>query len=332
MASFLSVTASATEAKPITDPHYDYHLNISYSIDTLRAERSAQLEPLQNELTMLRASAKEMYEERATFTQATQAEYTALINEVNVLNSQIQEIEDEYFEKVADFLHSQGFVDVDSNVVDDAASGDIHLSATDAGYMQTTSSVSYNSSTGEFYYFVEYDYNQQNILGAYVGLDDTWGDYDLVSMQHKENDEWFWNNIIVSADLGIGFSGTTLAGKADKYQILSNGLAGARAVSNRNDFWNGCIFNIKDAEVCAHQSHSSEIRYVTLEGWLEPGGSATTCQVKSEYEHNYEEWVWSSVAIGATLLDDENFTMDVTYESSSGVWNRSAGSKRCTIP
>lgn len=330
--SFMSVSASATTTKPITDPHYDYHLSISYSIDALRAERSAQLEPLQKELTTLRSDAKELYDNRAAFSQASQVEYTNLINEINTLNTQIQAIEDKYFEDVALFLHSQGFVDVDSDADEAETSEGFHLSATDAGYMQTSSNVTYNSTTGEFYYFVEYDYNQQSLFGAYVGLNDIWGDYDLVSMQHKENDDWFWNNIIVSADLGIGFAGTTLAGKADKYQILSNGLAGARAVSNRNDFWNGCIFNIKDDEVSAHQSHSSEIRYVTLEGWLEPGGSQRTCLVKSEYEHNYAEWVLSSVAIGATLLNDESFSMDVTYELSSGAWPRSAGSKRCTIP
>ena len=330
--SFSTVTASAVESNPISDPYYEYHLNISYSIDSLRAERSAQLEPLQNELTSLRTDAKELYEERANFTQDTQMTYTNLVNQIDMINTKIQQVEDKYFNNVASYLYSQGFVEIDSDIDESVTNDGFHLSATDAGYMQTTSNVTYNTTTGEFYYFVEYDYNEQSLFGAYVGLNDMWGDYDLVSMQHKENNDWFWNNIIVSADLGIGFSGTTLAGKADKYQILSNGLAGARAVSNRNDFWNGCIFNIKDAEVTAHQSHSSEIRYVTLEGWLEPGGSQTTCQVKSEYEHNYAEWVWSSVAIGATLLDDENFTMDVTYELSSGAWNRSAGSKRCTIP
>ena len=174
-------------------------------------------------------------------------------------------------------------------IIDDAEynefSDDIHVSATDAGYMQTTSSVSYDSKTKEFYYFVEYDYNEKRALG-YYGLDDSWGDYDLVSMQHKENTDWYWNNIIVTANLAHGFTGNSLAGKADKYQILDKGLFNASAVSNREDLWNGCIFNIKDDDVSGPQQYSGHIRYITLEGWLKPTGSDKSTQVKSEYEHN----------------------------------------------
>lgn len=332
MSYFLFATASAAEIKPSTDPYYDFHLNISYTVDALRADRSAQIEPLQSELLRLYSNAKELYEERMTFSLTSQKEYTILVNEIKMLNAKIQEIHNEYFDNVKAFLHSQGFIDVESDAVSTEIFESFHLSATDAGYMQTNSFVQYHPELGEFYYFVEYDYNQQNLFGAYVGLNDSMGDYDLVSMQHKENDDWSWNNIIVSADLGIGFAGTTLAGKADKYRIIDNGLAGARAVSNRNDFWNGCIFNIKDDEVSAHQTHSSEIRYVTLEGWLQPDGSQKTCLVKSEYEHNYKKAIWDSVSIGSALLDDLNFSMNVTYTAYSGSWSRSAGSRVCVLP
>lgn len=85
-------------------------------------------------------------------------------------------------------------------------------------------------------------------------------------------------------------------------------------------------------EVTAPQGFSSHIRYVTVEGWLKPVGTAKTTQVKSEYEHNYKEMIWDGVTVGATDLDDPSFSLEVSYTNSSGSWRRSAGSRYCTLP
>lgn len=173
------------------------------------------------------------------------------------------------------------------------------------------------------------------MFGEYVGLNDSWGDYDLVSMQHKDNADWHWNNIIVTANLAVGNRTSSIAGKADKYGILDNGVSNACAVSNRNDFWNGCVFNIKDANVkvvTGQSSTTTEVKTVTLEGWLAPTGSNKTANVKSEYEHNYEKNVFSKVEINGVSLDNDSFSMNVTYEKFSGSWQRSSGSRLCTIP
>lgn len=331
--SFCTISTFAEEGQ--RDPFYEYHLLISYKVDELREQRNDQIELLQNEMQNYRNESMQLYDESSsTYSQKDQIAYEALIESIALVEEKITAVDEQYYKSIEEYLTSLGM-----KVIDDFSSScdvsDIHLSATDAGYMQTTSGVLYSYVTNEFYYHVEYDY-AGTFLGAYTGLNDLWGDYDLVSMQHKDNNDWYWNNIIVTANYADGFYGNenaTLAGKADKYQILEgNMLGGASAVSNREDFWNGCIFNVRDDQMNAQFDYSSEIRYVTLEGWLKPVGNSTETQVKSEYEHNYKTWVLASVAIGSTELNDDNFSLDVTYTKSSGSWRRSAGSRVCNIP
>lgn len=333
--SLFAFSASAQEVpaeKNDTDPYYEYHLKISSDLDSMRETRNEQIAVHQKQIEEFRNYSMELYNEfLESLSMESQSTYNDIVDSISVLEGKIKNIQDEYFNDVYAYLQENGMEIVD-NSNESTVSEDIHLSATDAGKMQTTSSVSYNSTTGEFYYFVEYDYYGQNWISTYVGLNDMWGDYDLVSMQHKENTDWYWNNIIVTANLAYGFYGNSLVGKADKYQILDTGFFNTSSVSNREDFWNGCIFNIKDDEVSGPQSFSSNIRYVTVEGWLKPTGSAKTTLVKSEYEHNYKEWIWNGVTVGATDLDDPSFSLEVSYTKSSGSWRRSAGSRNCTLP
>lgn len=333
--SLLVFSASAEEAfaeKNDTDPYYEYHLEISRDLDSMRETRNEQIAVHQKQIEEFRNSSMELYNEFLnTLSVERQTTYSDIVDSISDLEGKIKNIQDKYFSDVYEYLQDNGMEIVD-NSNELAVSQDIHLSATDAGKMQTTSSVFYNSATGEFYYLVEYDYYEQNLLGAYVGLNDIWGDYDLVSMQHKENTDWHWNNIVVTANLSNGYYGDSLVGKADKYQILDTGLFNASSVSNREDFWNGCIFNIKDDEISGPPNFRAHIRYVTVEGWLRPAGSAKTTLVKSEYEHNYKEWIWNGVTVGATDLDDPSFSLEVSYTKSSGSWRRSAGSRSCTLP
>ncbi len=331
--AFSSICTFAEEAE--TDPYYEYHLQISYKIDELREQRNNQIEPLHDQIKNYRNESMQLYNENSsTYSQMDQIVYDKLIDSITELEEKITAIEKQYYEDVEEYLISVGM-----QIVDEFSSSyentDIHLSATDVGYMQTNSSTLYSNSTDEFFYFVEYDYAQTS-LGSYLGLNDLWGDYDLVSMQHKENSDWYWDNIIVTANYAQGFYGNpdaTLAGKADKYQILENNVSGVSAVSNREDFWNGCIFNVSDKQIKnTALSYSSEIRYVTLEGWLKPTGDSTVTHVKSEYEHNYQTWVLASVVLGSTNLNDDEFSLEITYVKSSGAWRRSAGSRICAIP
>lgn len=331
--AFFTFSVSAQEISE--DPYFDYHLQISKDIDQLREVRNAKINMLQEEISSCCEQASNLYKDRVSYSDCSQIKYNDLVQQIESLDADMLETRQDFYDSINQYLNSLGFIAVNDENTQDVINKDIHLSATDAGKMQTNSSVYYNSSTNEFYYYVEYDYTGKNLFGEYVGLNDSWGDYDLVSMQHKDNADWHWNNIIVTANLAVGNRTSSIAGKADKYGILDNGVSNACAVSNRNDFWNGCVFNIKDANVkvvTGQSSTTTEVKTVTLEGWLAPTGSNKTANVKSEYEHNYEKNVFSKVEINGVSLDNDSFSMNVTYEKFSGSWQRSSGSRLCTIP
>lgn len=321
---------SASAATVSKDPNFDFHMQISTHIDELRNIRDAKIEPLQKQIEDYQQEAMSLFEEKSQYSVTAQNTYDIIVNNIAENEVKIDAIKNEYFNNIKNYLSSMGFDEVEETNLIETEDKTIHTSATDVGKMQSTSSVTYNKTKNEFYYLVEYDYNAKNILGSYLGLNDAWGTYDLVSMQHRDERNWSWNNIIVTANLAYGFYGNSLVGKADKYEILDTGLAGTSAVSNREDFWNGCVFNVKDTEVSGPQNFSSEIRYVTVEGWLKPSGTVKSTAVKSEYEHNYKTKT-ATVSVDASTLDNGTFGMKVEYSSTIGTWRRSAGSKTCTI-
>lgn len=320
----------STSAESInTDPNYDFHLQISKHIDELRELRNKKIAPIQEKLESFQKQSLELYKSKSEYTENMQETYNTISENIAIQEKAISDIKMEYFNDIDEYLMNMGFDIIDETQQIDYFDKLIHTSATDAGKMQTTSKVSYNASKKEFYYFVEYDYTGKNLFGAYVGLNDEWGTYDLVSMQHRDEKNWYWNNIIVTANLPKDLYGNSLVGKADKYKIIDKGIGGTSAVSNREDLWNGCIFNIKDAEVKTPY-FNSEIRFVTLEGWLRVSGSTKTTQVKSEYEHNYKTDT-KSVSINASTLNNGTFGMTVNYSATIGKWRRSAGSRTCTV-
>ena len=48
--SLFSFTISAQEVNQQTDPHYDYHLEISSTVDAFREQRNSKIEPHQKEI------------------------------------------------------------------------------------------------------------------------------------------------------------------------------------------------------------------------------------------------------------------------------------------
>ncbi len=323
-------TFSVSAESENKDPNFDFHMMISTHIDELRDIRDAKIQPLQKQIDEYQCQAKSLVETKDQYTSALQEKYDIVVANITENESAIDKAKREYFDNINNYLSEMGFSNPEEINNDGQLEKVIHTSGTDAGKMQTTSSVRYNKSKNEFYYFVEYDYNAKNLLGAYLGLNDQWGTYDLVSMQHRDQRNWSWNNIYVTANLAYGYNGNSLVGKADKYKILDKGFTGTSAVSNREDFWNGCIFNVKDTAVNGPKNFSSEIRYVTIEGWLKPSGTAKSTAVKSEYEHNYKTKD-ASVSINASTLNNGTFGMEVKYSKTIGKWRRSAGSRTCTI-
>lgn len=317
------------------DPYYDFHMQVSSAIEEMRFERNKKIQAVEDQMDNLKSSATDLLNERATYSVEKESTYKNITNQLSQLNSKVEEIKKEYSTSLENYLKNIGFVLIDDNIgFENTDQKIVHTSAsTNANYMQTTSTLTYYPATKEFYYYVEYDYNQQNLFGAYLGLSDSAGDVDLVSMQHKESTDWYWNNIIVSAEFADTTMGNGFAGKADKYGIISNCFVpdSPSRVSNRIDFWNGCVFNVDDT-ACKYYEYNSEIRYVTLEGWLQSSGTATSSAVKSEYEHNYKKWVLDKVAVSGVNLNDASFSMEVSYSKLSGVWQRSAGSRVCTLP
>lgn len=251
-----------------------------------------------------------------------QAQYDVIVSQIDSFENKKMQVKNQMYSEVDQTLKDLGFVKASTEIQSDEIDENIALQETEPGYMQTKSDAYYYSQTKEFYYWVDYDYTETNIFGVKSGLDDIWGDYDLVSMQHKDDNGWNWNNITVDAYMVYRNS---LAGSADKYHIISG-----TAVSNRDDFWNGCIFNVKD------ENPSPDINFcivkISLNGWLQTRGSSRSTQVKSEYEHNYKAWVFSSVQIESTGLNQSEFKMNVTYSKESKIWRRSAGSRVVQIP
>ena len=320
------------------DPYYDFHMQISSTIEEMRFERNKKIQAVEDQMDNLKTFATDLLNERATYSVEKENTYKNITKKLSQLNSEVQEIKKEYSTSLEYYLENIGFVLIDDNIdFEHTDKKIVHTSAsTNANYMQTTSTLTYFPTTKDFYYYVEYDYNQKNLFGAYIGLSDSAGDYDLVSMQHKETMDWYWNNIIVTAEFANAWdaTGSASAGKADKYRIINNCNVpnSPSRVSNRNDFWNGCVFNVDDTAIKYSDGYDSEIRYVTLEGWLQSSGTATSSAVKSEYEHNYQKWVFSSVTVSGVNLNDSSFSMEVSYSKSSGVWQRSAGSRVCILP
>ena len=318
------------------DPYEAFHNEISDMVASIREIGDSNIELIENQIYELNTESVFLLEQNLNINsiESTQMRYNDILSEINELEEEIVAIKKETDQEIASKLKEKGFIfctsretESDSDIVNT-----MRLQGCDAGNMQTSSYVHYYPATKEFYYYVCYDYNAKNSLGAYVGLDDSWGDYDLVSMQLKDDNGWYWNNIRVTAKLAYGFYNNNIAGIADKYSIIDSGLSGTSHVSNRNDFWNGCIFNVKDSHISMPQSFSSEIRYVYVEGWLKTAGTSRSSQVKSEYEHNYEDWELGDVKISGTGLDYTNYKMEVSYSHQEGRWSRSAGSLVVTIP
>ena len=229
------------------------------------------------------------------------------------LDQKMQIVQTNYEDEMKEMLESYGAV----WIKDDSPA----LFSSDAGQMQTDSNVAYFSNTKEFCYIAAFY--------ATTFLNDMWGDYDLVSMEMKDENGWSWNKISVTAyfnNYTMSDSTMTEMGEANQYHIVSGTL-----VSARTDFWIGCIFNVRDQPTGnAILGNTYGLSDLLLIGWLQTRGSSRVNYVRADFEHNYKWIVFSSVSVSGA--DIKNFNLNVTYSKESMRWSRTAGSKRVEIP
>lgn len=187
------------------------------------------------------------------------------------------------------------------------------------GDWQTESYIFYWPETKEFSYWAWF-YSSTPIL-------DMWGDYDLLSMEMKNDNGWYWNNIKAAAmfnDKNMNPDNAFEVGAADKHGIVSGNRVSARA-----DFWNGCIFNIQDQTIQG-MVFLNGLSWLLMQGWLQTRGSSRTNYVKADFEHNYRRHIFDAVVVSGSSITD--FNLNVTYSNQGGSWFRTSGSKIVEIP
>lgn len=231
---------------------------------------------------------------------------------VQPLEREMQMIQQDYKSEMKEMLESYGAVWLE----DDSPS-----LLSDAGQVQTDSNVAYMSTTKEFCYIAAFY--------ATTFLNDMWGDYDLVSMEMKDDNGWNWNKISVTAyfnNYTMSDSTMTEMGEDNQYHIISG-----THVSARTDFWNGCIFNVRDQTTGnAILGNTYGLSDLLLIGWLQTRGTSRVNYVRADFEHNFKRFIVSSVSVSGA--DIKNFNLNVTYSRESMRWTRTAGSKRAEIP
>lgn len=187
------------------------------------------------------------------------------------------------------------------------------------GDWQTESYIFYWPETKEFSYWAWF-YSSTPIL-------DMWGDYDLLSMEMKNENGWYWNNIKASAmfnDKNMNSDNFFEVGAADKHGIISGNRVSARA-----DFWNGCIFNIQDQTIQG-MMFLNGLSWMLMQGWLQTRGSSRANYVKADFEHNYKRHIFDAVAVSGSSITD--FNLSVSYSNQGGSWFRTTGSRLVEIP
>lgn len=230
-----------------------------------------------------------------------------------LLDQEIQAIQQDYKDEMRQMLESYGAVYIDNQ-------GTVELRYNPGNVQTHSDDAAYFQNTKEFCYIIAFECVPPI-------LDDMWGDYDLISMEMKNNNGWSWNNISTTVwvnDLADTGSGMTCLGDADKYHVISGNYASARS-----DFWNGCIFNVKDknGQLFAVRVGLSDILMV---GWLQTRGNSRSNQVKADFEHNYKKNVFNFFSItGASIKD---FNLQVSYSAEINRWSRTTGSRWVEIP
>lgn len=281
------------------DPYEAFHREIDAKIKEIYCRYSA-------EKASIRA-------ERDNKIAAKGAMANDMQNDIALLGQKMQAVQRDYQNELKAMLESYGAV-----WLEDASPA---LLSSDAGQMQTESNISYFSNTKEFFYIAAFS--------ATPFLNDMWGDYDLASMEMKDDNGWNWNTIDVTAFYNnhtMSDSTRIEMGQANQYHIYSG-----THVSARTDFWNGCIFNIKDQTTgSAILGNAYGLSDILLIGWLQTRGASRVNYVRADFEHNFKRFVVSSVSVSGA--DIKNFNLNVTYSKESMRWTRTAGSRRAEIP
>lgn len=326
---------SASAEVENTDPYAEYHKMVDDMVSAIVENYENQSNRLETQINEIKEECSIMLQENnaarsanlSVLEQADALLYQEKLLEIEALETDQEELEEEKQDAIWNQLAGLGFVngatDGEKFITETGEQIPLQpqLQALEAGQMQTSSSVMYQPQYKEFYYYVEYRGD----------LADWWKDYDLVSVQHKDDNGWYWNAVTVKG-YEVTTNGTNTLLEtihcATKYSITE----GSR-ISAREDFWNGTIFNVNDrTSQNMGTNYLSYLNKVTVQGWLHVNGEIRSTMVKSDFEHNYQTLLVRGGNITSSILDPVSFAMSVSYETETLRWLRTAGSRYITIP
>lgn len=319
-----------------TDPNKDFHSEIDEILESKTSDISNSILRIDNQIESATQEYQKTLIESYDIDKYNLNPYNNFLKGTTELNNDIQKTQDylseinqlivakneyilEKLELVKKELENLDFINVeinyDANSSDEAVDSISLLAAPTS--LKVSSVIAYYPSTKEFYYYVEY----------VIDLTDDWDTYDFVSMQLKDENGWYWNDIIVTTfRRDYGFD--VMSGKASKYGVISGNDVYCRA-----DFWSGNVFAIRDGYRPTMFGTQSYINKIIVQGWLQVTGSSTSNQVKSDFEHNYKYILpIFGAEVTSVNLDKPTFKMSISYKNEQQHWAATAGSWAISIP
>lgn len=299
MLSSSNVWALQKSQIKLNDPYAEFHSKINKIVEEIYFVNFLKVQEIQQKIAMVSAEAS----------LSTGTDNSHMLE----LSKKLNEIEKERYLNLEKALTSYGAVPVSKETLPSVQPKSI------PGDWQTGSDIFYWPETKEFSFYAWFMGNTPIL--------DMWGDYDLLSMEMKNDNGWIWNNIAAMAVFNDKNMNPDLAfdvGEADKYHVVSG-----NHVSARSDFWNGCIFNIQDKTIQG-MMFLNGLTFMMMEGWLQVCGNSRVNYVKADFEHNYKRHIFDIVAISGSNITD--FNLNVSYSNEGGSWFRTSGSRVAEIP
>ena len=265
-----------------------------------------------------------------------ESQYNLVLTSIENCNNNIENLRDDMYEEIDRSLKERGYVNGSSDpeaIKRDniEVNNSLSLEACDAALLEIPSTgVYYHVATKDFYYWCDYDYVGKNSFGVYTGLNDMWAVYDLVSVQHKDDNGWTWRNQRASCYFNNGMrAGVTNGDTVIEHTELNT----TSHISHRDSFWNGDIYNLKDDSLFIGQTGDEyHIKEISVSGYLLPKGTSKSTMLKSDFSHNYETWILENVGISSALLDEKSFSLSVTYTKEKRAWQRGTAAREAVIP
>lgn len=277
------------------DPYAEFHEEIGKTVKEIYISSFLKLQTVQQDLASI-----------------STARTISSSNLKVELENRLQNIKKEQSETLKQALVSYGAVPIQDE-------NDFAQLKSIPGDWQTGTDVFYWPETKEISFLTWFSGNSPIL--------DMWGDYDLLSMEMKNDNGWYWNNISAMAvfnDKNMNPDNVFDVGEADKYHVISG-----NRVSARSDFWNGCIFNIQD-ETIQGMVFLNGLTGMIMQGWMQTRGSSRSNYVKADFEHNYRRHIFDAVVVSGSSITD--FNLSVSYSNQGGSWFRTSGSRLAEIP